>query len=566
MKRTFLFYIKGGYVLKKGLVLMIALLSMVLGAAAASADRIDNLWLSSDGAFGIDAISWYKEKDVHYLFVPGNVVKDELCIGFDGVDQIQVGEVTLAQGDRAAALPIDEMVTVSNGSHRYTVCVKQGSKGLPSLHILTESGSLEKVHQNKENKEEGELRFVMPDGEVAYDSLLSHIKMRGNSSTTFKKKNYQIKLDKGTDLMGMGKNKTWILTGNSRDKSLLRNQITMDMAMYAGLDYTPEHLSADVYINHEYMGVYLLSEKVMIDPTRIAIADLEGETEDLNDDVADCELVGSRKAVPGQYKAYAIEENPEDITGGYLIEFESYASRYKEEASAYHTDRKNTLVIKSPEFCSVEQMEYISAFMQAFENAIFSPNGVDEETGKHYSEWIDMDSLVKKYMIEEISKNYDGNNSSMFFYKPADEQSTLAFAGPVWDYDSSYGSYAQERNKAVLKPDGFWINSETGAKYWWPALYKQDDFKAAVFARYQETFAPALEILLGKREDPNGILKSLDEYAKEIHDSAQMNVVRWPALKNPSTVANTGHTFELNIEFLRTFLQGRYDFLEQEWR
>ena len=115
--------------MKKGLVLMIALLSMVLGAAAASADRIDNLWLSSDGAFGIDAISWYKEKDVHYLFVPGNVVKDELCIGFDGVDQIQVGEVTLTQGDRAAALPIDEMVTVSNGSHRYTGCVKQGAKG-----------------------------------------------------------------------------------------------------------------------------------------------------------------------------------------------------------------------------------------------------------------------------------------------------------------------------------------------------------------------------------------------------------------------------------------------------
>lgn len=541
-----------------------ALLLLGFTAVAHAASGI-TVWLSPDGQHGIDAIDWYKDKNTYYFFLPGNTALDDLKIGFSGTDYLTVGDTTIQQGDSAALLSAGQNVVKDDRKKKYTLQIMQGSKGFPALYITTESGKLDRIHANKENKEAGMLRFITPEGETAYDGALTHIKMRGNSSTTFKKKNYQIKLENGENLMGMGKNRTWILTGNSRDKSLLRNQISYDMAVYAGLNYTPEHISAEVYINNQYMGLYLFSEKVMIDDDRIAIEDLEGATEKLNDSLENAALVGSKNAAKGKYKAYDIENEPEDVTGGYLIEFESYPSRYKEEASAYHTARAMTLVIKSPEFCTENQMKYISTFMQGFENAIFSKDGIDQASGKHYSEFVDMDSLVSKYMIEEIAKNYDGNNSSMFFYKPADAQSTVAFAGPVWDYDSAYGSYAQERNKRVLDGSGFWINNATGKSFWWPALYKKADFKASVIARYQDTFKPALEVLLGMREDEKGILKSLDSYAQMIEESAAMNLIRWPALKNPSTVAKTGHTFEMNITYLKNFLQKRYTFLNKEW-
>ena len=546
----------------KGLLLCLLLCFIVPTAQAA--DRV-TLWVSGDGSHGVDAIEWYLNKNVYYLFLPGNVDKAVLKIGFSGTEQIKIDGSLFNQGDSAAVLP-DEKTTITDArGKKYTLQVLQGSKNLPALYITTESGSLDKIHARKTNKEAGSLVFVTPEGKKVYDGALSHIKMRGNSSTTFKKKNYQIKLENGTNLMGMGKNRTWILTGNSRDKSHLRNQISLDMAMHAGLAYTPEHISAEVYINNQYMGLYLFSEKVMIDDDRVDITDLEAENEKLNGSAEDAAMVGPKAATKGQFKAYKFEHEPEDITGGYLIEFESYPSRYKDEASAYHTDRAMTLVIKSPEYASVAQMEYITGFMQGFENAIFSKDGTDPESGKHYAEFVDMQSLVNKYMIEEIAKNYDGNNSSMFFYKPADAQSKVAYAGPVWDYDSAYGSYAQERNKRVLEGKGFWINNATGKAYWWPALYKQEDFKAAVKASYQDTFKPAIEILLGMRETDGGAMKSLDDYAAFIAESAEMNSIRWPALKNPSTVANTGHTFELNIEFLRKFLQDRYAFLNKEW-
>ena len=549
-----------------GVLALVCVLVLLCAVPAAQAAGKVKLWVSSTGEHDIDAIDWYPDKNVYYLFIPGHAAMEDLKIGFEGTKGWKYEGKKVEQGDSAAVLALGKSVIEDAAGKKYTLQVMRGSEGLPALYITTATGKLDKIHANKENKEKGTLLFVNPDGTRAYDGALNHIKMRGNSSTTFKKKNYQIKLENGENLMDMGKSKTWILTGNSRDKSLLRNQITLDMAMQSGLAYTPEHISAEVYINNQYMGVYLFGEKVMIDDDRVDIADLEAENEKLNDAVEKAAQVGPKKATKGQFKAYKLEHDPADISGGYLVEFESYATRYKEEASAYHTTRSMTLVIKSPEYCSQAQMEYITGFMQGFENAIFSKDGIDQESGRHYTEYVDLASLVNKYMVEEISKNYDGNNSSMFFYKPADSQSTVAYAGPVWDYDSSYGSYAQEYNKRVLDGSGFWINNDTSKRFWWPALYKQEDFKVAVVAQYQATFKPMLEILLGMKQAPEGsVLQSLDDYAASLKDSAEMNFVRWPAMKNPSTVANTGHTFEMNIDYLRNFIEERYAFLNAEW-
>ena len=544
---------------------MLLLTVISTGLAASTPFEI---WLSPDGAKTASAISWYHSGSSYYLLVPGSLNPDDLRIGYVGADTVSIDGQEVVSGASAAMLTPGEVHEVKAGKKTYKLQLMQGSPDIPVLYITTESGSLNYIHKKKSNKEAGTLLFVNASGKVEYDGDLTHIKIRGNSSTTFAKKNYQIKLATGADLCGMGKSRTWILTGNYRDKSFLRNQITLDMAMYAGLDYTPEHISAEVYINNEYQGLYLFSEKVMIDDDRVAITDLEAETEALNElELSEYALYGTKKTTPGQFKAYSIPVNPDDITGGYLVEFEAYPSRYKDEASSYFTLRKNTLVVKSPEYCSVEQMQYITSFMQSFENAIFAKDGVDPDTGAHYSELVDMDSLVAKYMLEEVCKNYDGNTSSMFFYKPADQESTVAFAGPAWDYDSAYGSYAQEKNaKRVLTGSGVWIGTPTSSKsYWWPALYAQPDFYQAVTQTWRTTYRPAVQILLGEDVSPTGPLRSLDEYAGAIRASAEMNVIRWPRQKNPSTVAQTGYTFDENIQFLKTFLTDRLAYLDGIW-
>ena len=221
------------------------------------------------------------------------------------------------------------------------------------------------------------------------------------------------------------------------------------------------------------------------------------------------------------------------------------------------------LIIKNPEYVSVEQAVYIGTFMQGFENAIFAGDGIDPDTGKHYSAFVDMDSLVLKYMVNEFSQNYDGNISSEFFVKPPDSVSTAAFAGPVWDMDNTYADYAQDYNrKEIVSPKYLFIGKASRTRYWWPNLYRHSEFRGTVQDVYERSFGRGIRIILGEEKDPAGLLRSLDGYAEAIAESAEMNLARYPY--NGASV-DTGRNLQENIEYLRTFIRERREFLEDAW-
>ena len=544
--------------------LFIVLLGTLLAAAASAAGP--EAWISPDGTLTADAITFNKNEGKGYtLYLPGYLKTEDMKFGVAEGVSFTYGSRKIKTGDSAEIIKTGS-TQITIGKQKGSLTVMRGSKGLPAVFVTTESGNLKKIEASKANREPGTCVLRGADGEVQYDGALDSVKCRGNSSMTFKKKNYQIKLAKSTDLLGMGKAKKWILTGNYRDKSYLRNQVMLDLAAAVGMSYTPGHISAELYINHEYRGLYLFSEKVEIDKDRIAVANLEKATEKLNDNPLDTfKSVGKKKSTKGSYKAYDIPNEPEDITGGYLVEFESYPARYKQEASAYTTRKGNILVVKSPEYASVAQMKYVSSLFQSFENAIMSDSGTDPDTGSHYTEIADADSLALKYMIEEISENYDGNSSSQYFYKPADSVSTKIFAGPVWDYDSTFGSYAAKHNaKYVLNPAHLWIASGDRTA-WYPALYRHQDFRSLVASLWEDRVKGAVEVLLGLRESASDTLQSIDQLQKSIQDSAAMDRKRWPRPEVSDTVAQTGGSFEANVKFLKDFLKKRYDFLNSTW-
>ncbi len=524
------------------------------------------VWISQDGTLTADAITFNKNEVKGYtLYLPGYLKTEGMRFGVaDGVS-FTYDSRKIKSGDSAEIIKTGS-THIQIGRQKASLTVMRGSENLPAVFVTTESGSLKRIEANKENREAGLLILRDGDGKVWYDGALEHVKCRGNSSMTFKKKNYQIKLTKGTNLLGMGKAKKWILTGNYRDKSYLRNQLVLDLACAVGLKYTPEHVPVELYINHEYRGLYLFSEKVEIDNDRLAIANLEKATENMNEaPLEQFKVSGKKKSVKGAFKAYDIPNEPEDLSGGYLVEYEGYSVRYKQEPSAYTTLKGGVVVVKSPEYASIAQMEYITSLIQAFENAIMAEDGKDPNSGKHYTEIMDAESLALKYMIEEISENYDGNSSSQYFYKPADNVNEKLFAGPVWDYDSSFGSYAAKHNaKHVLNPERLWI--ATGDKTaWYPALYRHEDFRILVACLWEERVKGAVEVLLGLRESDSERLSSIDRMQEAIQDSAKMDRQRWPRPKNSSTVAQTGYSFVDNVSFLKDYLKKRYEFLNKTW-
>ena len=562
--------------LRRMLVIAALLLFLPLGAHAA---KISDVWVThvvpgeerkpfQSAIMPGDAIRWWysgKEKR-YYLFLPAGMNDTGLRLWFSaGAGGITVEGEAVCSGDRVNFLKPGSEVTLACGDMQYQLAVMQ-SKNVPALFITTSSGSLKSIHASKENQETGTLVMLNADGTLEYDGLLTQIKGRGNSTFPLSKKPYQIKLDKSTDLCGMGKSKTWILLAEYRDNSLLRNRIVFDLADAVGLPYSSRSQFVDVYINGDYYGTYLLCEKVEIGSSRVAIDNLEKATEDVNDQALDSYgKFGKKNAAKQSAKGYDIPNDPEDITGGYLVELEK-PMRYTAEASGFVTKRGQPVVIKEPEYASRAQAEYIRNFFQGFENAIFAKNGIDPGTGKHYGDFVSMDSLVKKYLIEEIVKNFDGNTSSRFFYKPADSQSLIAYAGPVWDYDITLGNYSSAHSRKFKLPEYFSVNCDTGTDYYWfPALYRRVDFRAAVLETYRLQFLPALETLLGQRQDGGGSLRSIDAYAAEINASAAMNFTRWPIFNLRLREVKTGANYQANIDFVKNYLKKRMDFLAANW-
>lgn len=535
-----------------------------LASAKADSDSL-RFFISPDGNYTAAAIELNYVSGKYYLFIPGETETSEYQIGFLGSHEgIMLNGKPVPAGTSASVL-LDEN-ELTSGQNTLLFSVVRGSQGLPVLHLTTQTGSLEKIHNSKKYKEPGFLVMYDGNGKKIYDGNLSYLKMRGNASVRFPKKNYQIKLETGKNLLGMGKARKWILTGNWLDKSFIRNELSFDLAEYMGLPYTPDHRQVEVYINHKYTGLYLFSEKVEIHQNRINIHDLEKNTEELNKlELSGYEKVYRRLKNGARIKAFDIPVNPQDFTGGYLIEYETLDNRYNGEPSGFITKREFGFVVKSPEYASAVQVAYIASLMQSFENAIFSEDGTDPDTGKHYDEIVEKDSLIKKYLLNEFSKNYDGNSSSEFFFKPADSASSLIYAGPVWDLDNSFGDYAREYNEKKLStPDGFFISRASTRKNWWPNLYSKPDFYRALVEYFNKDFRAAIEILLGDRESSSS-LKSIREYAEAIRKSAEMNYLLYPHLKDERGTIQTGLSFQENIDYLHSYITRRMAFLEQEW-
>jgi uncharacterized repeat protein (TIGR02543 family) len=107
------------------------------------------------------------------------------------------------------------------------------------------------------------------------ENLLANIRIRGrgNSTWSFPKKPYQIKFDNKENILGMPKDKKWILLANYSDKTMLRNELAFDLSRFSDLDWTPESRFVELLINNEYLGVYQVVQKVEESPNRVNIGD-----------------------------------------------------------------------------------------------------------------------------------------------------------------------------------------------------------------------------------------------------------------------------------------------------
>ena len=501
-----------------------------------------------------------------YLFLPAYMKGTPLTLEMKDSVTLKTEKDSLKTG-ATFTLSGGETLHTVQGKYTDTIHVMAGC--LPALHLTTEKGGLARVQADKDHKEKADLLALSAGGDVLWSGALKNMKGHGNATYQFKKKSYQIQFKNKTDILGLSAQKKFILLANQHENSLLRNRITFDLARGAGLRYTPGSRAVDLFVNGEYLGCYLLCNKVTVSSGSVDVLDAEEMIEAANPELAEREVVpsayGSRKAEKGTYKGVVWPQEPEDVTGGYLLELE-YDKRYPDEASGVVTGRGQSIVVKSPEYMTMAQGEDVSSLLNSFERAIFSKDGTDAQTGRHYTELADRESLVRKYMVEEISKNYDGNKSSQFFYKDSDDVDPLLYAGPVWDYDSAWGNYAGEGRLDIAAPEGLTVGGIVSEHGWWAAMAHRDDFAAEVSATWTAVYRPMLQVLTGDLAPWDGCpVAPLSELAAEMDASAQMNFKRWNIFNASNRAVKTGATYAENIETLTQWIRDRVAFLDSKW-
>lgn len=366
-------------------------------------------------------------------------------------------------------------------------------------------------------KAKGMIYMYDKDFNLIYSGEVSALKGRGNTTWGWTdKKPYQVKLEKKADLLdpinGDQKNKTWIFLSNPFDPTLIKNTMVYNFAKEIGLGSTPEGRPVDMYYDGLYRGSYYLCEKVEIDDGRVEIDDLEGAIEDANTDVDMDELETSTSinSYGNEFSYVKGLNDPEDITGGYLLEIDSVY--YSGEKSWFNLSKGFYWVSKSPEYLSENMSKYISEHSQAIYNYIATEKRQGGE-GTDLFKYIDKETFVKYLLTMEWFDNNDIWTSSTYLYKPKGDDKL--YAGPVWDCDSIMGIRHAEKEPTGWKTPGLGRS-----------LLSLPKFRKALKEIYISDIRPVVfETLIGNTDGK--YLKTYNHMKQEVSSSLAMNDMIW---------------------------------------
>lgn len=501
-------------------------------------------------------------KDGLYLFLPASA--DFSCVmlngnatltGTNGTASVDLSKAPGATKVNLTSLFEEDMepgvaypLTV-NGS--VTVKVMKASS-ISTLFIdLNEEGDAKTVadlNANKNNSGKGTAVMVDADGkQINEDAALKKIKGCGNTSWTSSgdKRPYNITLEKKAELIGgAGEAKKWCLISDNcagdwvYEAAGLANAAAYDMYEAIGGKYAMANEFVNLYINGEYRGVYLLTEKVEINKARVDIRETEYVENNIEEGTtlikksggldehpqywsdtlaANATVDDNDTAIKAGIQAYQYATNSAlkdgTTTGGFLLELDR---GFSGEASWFITKRGYPYVLKEPEFATKEQVQQIAIYVQAAEDAAFADSGYNAE-GKYYTDYYDLDSLAKKIIIDLVSYQCDTFVTSCFFSVDVKKDGTLdkIYAGPAWDYDGS--------NYAASAPVPDYRRDTTNAghvntPHMVYEFYQHADFAAKMKELSEGAMKSAWQAEKTKVAD----------YVKDLEASYAMNEVLWP--------------------------------------
>lgn len=275
------------------------------------------------------------------------------------------------------------------------------------------------------------------------------IRIRGNSSRYFDKKNYLVRLVdedgdyRSEEVMGMPSHYEWALHGPYLDKSLIRNYMWYNITGEF-MDYAPNVRFCEVILDGEYLGLYVMLETIT-----------NGE---------DCRVDVS-EPVDGTNKT------------GYVLRLDQGSSNELKNLDTfvnYSYRNMRVLDIQYPRSGQLTQ-ELVDAIAQEvsdFEKGLYSYDYDTDDYGYYYD--LDVQSFVDYFIINEFTTNYDAGWLSTYLYRDIGGKYKMV----IWDFNSACDNYSEE----FMSPQRFMMQGTR----WFLMLTKDEYFVNRVIQRYRE--------------------------------------------------------------------------------
>lgn len=359
--------------------------------------------------------------------------------------------------------PVTYKVVSSNGDvNSYTVTVKYS--GLPVMEITTPNGV--EITSKEDWIKNAEYKIIKTDGTVDCSGTLS-IKGRGNSTWSYPKKPYAIKLDSKAKVLGLPKEKRFDLMANWMDRTLLRNDVSYHIARQTNtMGWNPTGKFVEVLLNGKHIGNYYLCEHIKVSENRVNITELDED------------------ATSG-----------EAITGGYIMELDSY---YDETYKFRSARRGLPYMFKDPDKVNDAQFNYMQQYVNDLETALYDDTNF---AARKFTDYMDIDSYVDWWLVYELVGNGEPNHpKSCYVHK---DKNCKMIAGPVWDFD--WGTF-QYGNSWTVK-----------SCIYYGQLFKDATFKARVKEKWnaQKSLYEAVDTYIATQ-------------AEALKHSDELNIRLWP--------------------------------------
>ena len=442
---------------------------------------------------------------------------------------------------------------------------------LPVLYLTTDDGATPSA--NKETHDGRLFAQGNDEWKSLYDGAMT-IKVRGNTTSSYPKKPWKIKLDKKTEMFGIPKSKHWVLLANYNDQSMLRNKLAYDFAADIG-SMGMKSTWVECVLNGAWQGTYQFCEHIRIAKERVNVHDWEGDAGDIAEAFAKAHALTSAQedalaaqleqnlswvtsdsfsfttngvAIAGQPSAL-IKKYTNDISGGYLFEFSNeYDETSKFTTTSGHLALKTML--KSPEYLrtNADMMNYCQAFLKNYWDACTSIDGYSSE-GRYIAEYCDFESMVNYWLVMELFGNNDAVYKSRYGYK--DQGAKLAF-GPVWDFDWGVGSVRVTTTANEWKCQNRGVTQQAFFEEW----ADNPEFCTRLFVRYwqvRDRFASCIA--------EGGLIDQATNY---LNEACRANSARWDPVHDKKY--NRGaESFAADVSRLRTYLTQRLAWLDAQF-